>query len=107
MAKSVNINGEQLKRLITMKGTNMQEMGLAVGYSKSYISNACALNRIAEPVVLLIEKLYEIDRGLYVIPEEEKPKQLPAEAEVVKVEPIDYQKLFAVIYQAFKKALSE
>lgn len=105
MAKSVNINGEQLKRLITMKGTNMQEMGLAVGYSKSYISNACALNRIAEPVVLLIEKLYEIDRNLYVIPED--TKSLPVEAEVVKVEPIDYQKLFAVIYQAFKKALNE
>lgn len=106
MAKSVNINGEQLKRLITMKGTNMQEMSLAVGYSKSYISNACALNRITEPVVLLIEKLYEIDRNLYVIPEEDT-KSLPAEAEVVKVEPIDYQKLFAVIYQAFKKALNE
>lgn len=106
--KLVKINSIKLRNILYERKLDMKVVSEEIGYEQSFISKCISRGSLSNTAIKGLELRYGIHYD-DIKAEEPKPQRVepPAQQEIVNVEAIDYQKLFAVVYQAFKKALNE
>ena len=123
MAKTIQIDGKKLSKLVKAKKINMAQASRDCGMADSYLSNCIGHNYIAKAPAMLLEAKYGImvDDYKYVEPEPVKPVEPPVEAAPVAVIPQsgiskdDWNRLTAIIaeltpkvdYDKIEKAVAE
>lgn len=73
------INGDMLKRELKKRGLRVGEVGEAMGYSPSYLSQAIRHGRVSNRAVVLLETLYNLPVTAYQYVEEPEVEDEPAE----------------------------
>lgn len=112
-SNQVKINGQALAKILKERGLAVTRVSEEIGYHFSNLGRCIKTNQMSKNMAMGIELRYGISRDKFVIPEE-KPEQMEIEivaAEGKHTDPIDYEKLWKVIYtatyEATKKAWSE
>ena len=79
MAKTIQIDGKKLSKLVKAKKINMAQASRDCGMADSYLSNCICYNYIAKAPAMLLEAKYGImlDDYKYVEPEPVKPAEPP------------------------------
>lgn len=73
------INGDMLKKELKKRGLRVGEVGEAMGYSPSYLSQAVRHGRVSNRAVVLLETLYNLPVTAYQYVEEPEVEDEPAE----------------------------
>lgn len=68
----VNINGNELDRVLKERGLQKATLSRKMGYSKGYVKNAISQGKIRMAVVEYLKAIYNIEPELYVKTEREK-----------------------------------
>lgn len=105
----VDIDGVKLRKILEYKELTLADVSRALGYDQSIISRSCARNQMNRACIAGLESRYGIKPEDYAPTEkeEEKPKTEEVEKVQTVVVDLDYQKLFATIYEAVRKALED
>lgn len=111
----INIDGEKLAEILKERGLMATKVSAEIGYHPSAISRCVKAGHMAKNMAKSIELRYGIACDKFVIPEEKKqPEQASFDLvidEKKTADPIDYEKLWKVIYtatyEAMKKAWNE
>lgn len=107
------VDEKKLRKILKDRGLQLDIVSQEIGFDKSFMAKSLSRGSFSRNALRGLDMRYGIH---YDDIKPEEPKQEPEQMELqvqqdqqenVKIEPIDYQKLFAVVYQAFKKALSE
>lgn len=77
------INGDLLKKELIKRGLRVGEVGEAMGYSPSYLSQAIRHGRVSNRAVVLLETLYNLPVTAYQYVEEPEVEDEPAETPAV------------------------
>lgn len=111
----VAINGNKLQNAIESRGMTMSYASEQLGYNRMFFTNCKCRGAMNRSAIISLQNRFGIPLDDYKI--EEKPEIIKAIEEPVKevveqkVEQIDYERLWKVIYtasfEAFKKALEE
>lgn len=107
----MQIDSEKLSAILKKRNLNAVEISRKIGYNDYYISQAIVRGKMSKPTAVALKNYYNIDREDYELviqPEPEEQAIIPAP---VSPEPIDYDRLGTIIYnavyEAVKKAWSE
>ena len=105
----MKIDGNKLTREIEKRGLIGRAMSVEMGYAASYIS--CCTNRghMSTSGLKMLEKLYDI-RPDEIMPDKE-PETIPEPEQMTipepPADPINYERLGQVIYQAVYEAVKK
>ncbi|MBQ2649432.1 helix-turn-helix domain-containing protein [Candidatus Saccharibacteria bacterium] len=75
------INGDMLKKELKKRGLRVGEVGEAMGYSPSYLSQAVRSGRVSNRAVVLLETLYNLPVTAYQYVEEPEKADEPKETQ--------------------------
>ena len=108
--RTVEIDGKKLRAELKKRALIAAEVSNEIGYSGTYIKNACDSGKIRLAAVHSLKSLYNIEYN-DIAPNHE-PEEAPKQPEKqVGESGIDYEKMYRMIYcavyEAFKKALTE
>lgn len=115
-SNQVIIDGQALAKILKDRGIAVTKASEEVGYHFSNLGRCIKTNHMSKNMAYGIELRYGIPREKFVIPEEKtEPEQMAIDLVPVDkekpVDPIDYEKLWKVIYtatyEAVKKAWNE
>lgn len=115
-SNQIKIDGQALAKILKERGLGVTKVSEEVGYHFSNLGRCIKTNQMSRNMAVGIELRYGIPREKFVIPEEKpEPEQMAIDLVPVEqekpVDPIDYEKLWKVIYtatyEATKKAWSE
>lgn len=126
--KKINVDQTKIKKLLKETGDSTANISVEMGYGKSALSNRIRLGYINVTDAKYLELVYGIKREQYEVPEDveddpsDEEKELTAKISQSQIEksianalgeyqPIDYERLYKVIYsaayEAVRKAWSE
>ena len=95
----VEVNFEKLKEQFKKRGLTSAKAGRELGFSDNYFANVKARGRMSKSGALLLDRVYGIKESDYAVHEEQEVK-----VETI-AQPIDYDKLYEVIYTAVYQAV--
>ena len=109
----VRIDGEKLRKAIESRGLIMSDASEELGFNRMFISNCRNRGQMSRYAMVALQSRFGIPTEEYMV--KDKPEIIkviaeePVQQPEVKTEPIDYERLWKVIYtasfEAFKKAL--
>lgn len=111
-SNQIKIDGKALAKILKERGLAMIKVSEEVGYHYTNLSKCIRNNQMSKNMARGIELRYGIPLEKFVIPEEKpEPEQMAidlAPADPGKpVDPIDYEKLWKVIYTAAYEAMKK
>ena len=81
VSTTTTINGDLLKKELIKRGLRVGEVGEAMGYSPSYLSQAIRHGRVSNRAVVLLETLYNLPVSAYQYVEEPEAEDEPTETQ--------------------------
>lgn len=107
-SRTVEINGEKLRKLFAEKGLRFKDASLECGLSANYWSNACGYNVVNRAYAQLLEIKYGIMLDDYKADEPKPEPQIEAMPEPIPIE-LDgaVPAVIAINYDELKRVLSE
>lgn len=111
-SNQIRIDGKALAEILKERGLQVATVSEEVGYHRSNLGKCIKHNQMSKNMARGIELRYGIPREKFVIPEEKpEPEQMAIDlvpADPGKpVDPIDYEKLWKVIYTATYEAMKK
>ena len=110
----MQIDSEKLSAILKKRNLNAVEISRKIGYNDHYISQAIVRGKMSKPTAVALKNYYNIDREDYEWVEKPESNPEPASTApdpIPACEPIDYDRLGTIIYnavyEAVKKAWSE
>lgn len=107
----MQIDSEKLSAILKKRNLNAVEISRKIGYNDHYISQAIVRGKMSKPTAVALKNYYNIDRADYELVIQPEPEEQPIIPAPVSPEPIDYDRLGSIIYnavyEAVKKAWSE
>ena len=111
----MRIDGEALRAEIKKRGLKLEQLSVELGYSKSYLNNCILREQMPVAASKYLEMVYEIPANSYK-PVAKRTEENPAGLTQAHIEwsiekalqthkPIDYERLYKVIYSAVYEAL--
>lgn len=101
--KYIQIDGKKLAKILTERNLTYTEVSKNIGMAKNYISETIRRGYISTPSMMLITRIYGIEKAdieLKKETEKAKPKTEENYAEL-------YKCIYSAVYHAVKKALED
>lgn len=104
----VKISNEKLLREIEKRGLMGRQMSVEMGYAPGYLSCCGARGQMSKSGLTMLERMFDI-RPEEIMKDDDKPEQEPEQMTIPEppVEPINYERLGQVIYQAVYEAVKK
>lgn len=103
--RTVEIDGEKLRAELKKRALIAADVSHEIGYSGTYIKNACDSGKIRLAAAHMLKSLYNIEYD-DIAPDSETEEKHEPTTPVIDYEKM-YRMIYCAVYEAVKKALTE